>query len=66
MAMREQSVKVITDHGPLGWVFFMAWLGAVVYFYQLQPGLWGLILAIIKGAAWPGFVVYHALRLVGA
>jgi len=57
--------KVVYDHGPLGWVFFTAWIGAVVYFYMQDPGFWGFILAILKAIVWPAFLVYNGLNALG-
>ena len=65
MASKEKTVKVINDHGPMGWVFFVAWVGAVVYFYQQDPGFIGFFAALIKGAVWPAFLVYETLGLLG-
>ena len=66
MASKGQTVRVINQHGPMGWVLFMAWVGSVVYFYQQDPGFWGFVLAILKGVVWPAFVLYHALALLHA
>lgn len=63
MAKYERT-KVIYDHGPMGWVLFMAYIGAAVYFYQLDPGFWGFFLALLKAAVWPAFVLYEVLRLL--
>lgn len=65
MASKEQTVKVINAHGPMGWVLFMAWVGAAIYFYQQDPGFWGLILAVLKAAVWPAYVLYYGLGMMG-
>jgi hypothetical protein len=61
---RNERIKVMSDHGPLGWVLFMAYIGAAVYFYQLDPGFWGFFLALLKAAVWPAFVLYEVLKLL--
>ena len=61
----ERIVKVVTDNGPLMWAFFAAYIGAVVYFFQLDQTFWGLVLALIKAAFWPAFVVFEALTALG-
>jgi len=58
-------VKVVNDHGPLGWVMFTAYIGAAVYFYQLDPTFWGFFLALIKAIFWPAFVVYSGMGALG-
>ncbi len=61
----EKIVKVVSDTGPLGWVFFTAYIGAVVYFFQQDSTFWGFILALLKAAVWPAFVVFEALSGFG-
>jgi hypothetical protein len=63
--MARHDKSTVVKEGPLGWVFFTAYIGAVVHFYQTDPGFWGLILALLKGLVWPAYVVYEALRALG-
>lgn len=65
MAKNERIVKVVTDQGPLAWILFAAYLGAAVYFFQLDQTVWGFILALIKAAFWPAFLVFEALSAFG-
>jgi len=66
MAHRDEKiVKVVTDQGPMGWVMFAAWVGAVVYFFQLDQTFWGFVLALLKAAVWPAYVLFHVLGLLG-
>ncbi len=59
--------KVVVDHGPLGFVFFMAYVGALVYFIEQTGGaFWPVILAFFQAAVWPAYVLYHVLALLGA
>ena len=62
MAKTENSlVKVTHQHGPQGFVFFVAYIGAVVYFFQQDPHFWGFILALLKAIVWPAVVLYHIM-----
>lgn len=58
-------VKVVSDQGPLGWIFVTAYIGAVIYFFQLDLTFWGFILALIKAAFWPAYVLYDVLKMLG-
>ncbi len=49
----DRFIKVVTDNGAWGWVLFAAYIGAVVYFFQIDPTFWGFLLALIKAAFWP-------------
>lgn len=63
---KETTKKVIVDNGPLGFIFFMAWLGALVYFVQQSSGFGEFLLAILQSIVWPAYVVYYGLGLLGA
>ncbi len=62
----KKSVKVI-NQAPVGFVFFLAFIGAAIYFIQhTTGGFWEVILALLKAIIWPVFVMYHVLQLLGA
>ena len=65
MARNQKVIKVVNDHGPMGWVLFMAYIGAAVYFFQQNETFWGFILALLKAAVWPAYVVHEVLKLLG-
>lgn len=60
----NQLVKITHEHGPSGFVMFVAYIGAVIYFFQQQPDFWGFILALLKAIVWPAFVLYYVLELL--
>jgi hypothetical protein len=62
---REKSVKVI-NQGSFGGIYLVTYIGAAVYFLDQAHGFWASLGALIEAAVWPGFVVYHALALLGA
>ena len=64
MFKSDKATRAV-DSGQLGWFMFMAYIGAAVYFYQLDPTFWGLILALLKAIVWPAFVIYEALGALG-
>ncbi len=60
------SNKII--HNTVSWGFpsFLAYIGAAVYFVaQTSGGFWVVVLALLKAAVWPAYVVYHVLRVLG-
>lgn len=61
----EKIIKVVTDQGPLAWLAFTAYIGAVVYFFQLDMTFWGFVLALIKAAFWPAYVLFEMLLSLG-
>lgn len=62
--MSDKTVKVINKGGPMGFVMFAAWLGALVYFVQQSVGFGGFLLAVLKSLIWPAFVLHRALELL--
>lgn len=65
MVKKAQIKKASKDSiGPLGWVLFTAWVGALVYFVQNSDGFGGLIVAILKSIVWPAYVIHAVLGLL--
>lgn len=62
----KNTVKIINQHGPTGFVMFVAFIGAFIYFLQGTHNFGDVIVAFFKAIVWPGFVVYHGLLLLGA
>ncbi len=44
-------------------IYFLGFIGAVIYYIQVASGFWATVLAILKAFVWPVFVVYHILGL---
>lgn len=64
--MKENAKKVrAANGGPLGVVLFIAYIGAVVYFWLQANGFWGHVWVFFKAIAWPGILVYQAMRHLG-
>ena len=55
---------MMSKQGPLGYVFFMAWIGALVYFVQLSEGFGGFLLAFLKSIVWPAYVLHAVLGVL--
>lgn len=61
---KQATVKVINEQGPMGFVMFAAWMGAVVYFVGRVDGFWNIIVAFFKACVWPAYVLYHVLQVL--
>lgn len=59
-----KNVKTVTQGAPTGYILFVAFIGAAIYFIKLSAGFWGFVLAILKAAVWPAFVLYEVLRIL--
>jgi len=63
----KKTIKVtnkVNTGGQMGFVLFVSWVGAVVYFVQRSEGFWGFILAVLKSFVWPAYVVHAVLGLL--
>lgn len=54
--------KSAADHGPMGYVLFMAWVGALVFFIGRVDGFWNIIVGFLQACVWPAYVVYYGLQ----
>lgn len=63
---KEDRVKVINQYGPSGFVAFVAWVGAFVYFLQGTKDFGDVLWAFVQACVWPGILVYHVLQSLGA
>ncbi len=62
---KRTTKKVVNNSaGPTGFVFFAAWIGALVYFVQQSNGFWGFIAAFLKSIVWPAYVIHAVLGLL--
>lgn len=49
-----------------GAVYGLGFIGAAVYYISTATGFWMGVLGILKAIVWPGFLVYEALKALGA
>lgn len=64
--VERERVKVI-ERGAGGFVFFLAYIGAAIYFIQNSPGGFGdVLLGLLQAAVWPVYVIYNVLVVLGA
>ena len=59
---KDKKIKV---DNPWGWVLFVAYFGALIYFLDRNVGFWGNLLAFLQAAVWPAYVMHHVLVLLG-
>lgn len=64
MGKNDKVAKAVNEQGAIGWFMFLAYLGAVAYFFNLDPTFGGFIVALIKAIVWPAFVIYEVLGLL--
>lgn len=56
----------IQQHASGNPVYGMGLIGALVYYLSHATGFWMGALGVLKAILWPGFLVYEALKTLGA
>lgn len=47
-------------------VWFLGFVGALIYYLHVHSGSFGLVIAaLFKAVLWPAFLVYHLLQFLG-
>lgn len=63
--INKSLVTINKTDGAAGFVLFMAWVGALVYFVQRSEGFGGFIVAVLKACIWPAYLIHRAFELLG-
>ncbi len=58
--------KEIQQHAPSGAVYGLGFIGALIYYISHATGFWVGVVGFLKALVWPAFLVYEALRMLGA
>ena len=51
---------------PSGVIYGLGLIGAAIYYISQAAGFWAGVLGFLKALVWPVFLVYEALRYLGA
>jgi hypothetical protein len=54
--------RKMADNGMMGGIFFMAFVGAAIYFIQHATTFWGGVLGFFKAIFWPAVLIYKLLE----
>ncbi|MBP6575027.1 MAG: hypothetical protein KA230_11290 [Flavobacteriales bacterium] len=58
--------KEIQQHAPSSAVYGLGFIGALIYYISHATGFWVGVVGFLKALVWPAFLVYEALRTLGA
>lgn len=56
--------KVVNNNGAFGGIYFLAFIGALVYFLQQAGSFWEVVVGFAKAIFWPAVVMYEVLSLL--
>lgn len=51
---------------PNGAIYGLGFIGALIYYISTATSFWTGFLGVLKAILWPAFLVYEALKLLGA
>jgi hypothetical protein len=52
--------------GAVGFVLFLGFIGAAVYFVNQVDGFWNIVVALQKAIVWPAVLIYNLLQSFSA
>ncbi len=58
--------KVVRHSNSGNAVYGLGLIGAAVYYIMQATGFWMGVLGFLKALVWPAFLVYEALKALGA
>ena len=58
--------KDVQSNAPASAVYGVGIIGAVIYYISVATGIWVGVLGVLKALVWPAFLVYEALKALGA
>ena len=54
------------NHYTSGAVYGLGFIGAAIYYISVATGFWVGVLGFLKAIIWPVFLIYEALKSLGA
>lgn len=62
---KHYKKRKVVQHGGAGGVWFLGFIGALVYYIHFHSGtFWLVVLAVLKAIVWPAYIVYYLLRFM--
>jgi hypothetical protein len=55
----------VKDQGCGGCGYFLAFIGAAVYYISTATGFWCGVWGVIKALLWPAFLIFELLKFLG-
>lgn len=58
--------KDVQKNAPASAVYGIGFIGAAIYYISIATSFWVGVLGFLKALVWPAFLVYEALKSLGA
>lgn len=63
---KKEKMKCKCGMNCGGGAYFLGFLGAAIYYISTASGFWMGVLGVLKAIIWPAFLVFEALKYLGA
>jgi hypothetical protein len=64
--MNSMSETIVPQNHTSNAVYGLGFIGAAIYYVMQATTFWMGVVGILKAIVWPAFLVYDALRQLGA
>ncbi len=58
----NKSKKINSNHGTSSALYFVGFIGSLVYWMQAAVGFGAVVTGILKSMVWPAYIVYKLLE----
>ena len=58
----KNNKKVSSTHGTAGSLYFVGFIGSLIYWLQAAVGFGAVITAFLKSLVWPAYIIYKLLE----
>ena len=63
---KKTKISDCKNFGNGACIYGVGFVGAVVYYISTATGFWNGVLGVLKALVWPAFLVFEALKFMGA
>lgn len=63
--LKEQGCCNNGYNAPMGFVYSLGFIGAIVYYLSTATSFWMGVLGVLKALVWPAFLTYEVFKFLG-
>jgi len=63
--MKKKKCRIDDKCGAGGAIYFLGFVGALVYYISIATGFWNGVWGVIKALLWPAFLMYQLFGFLG-
>jgi hypothetical protein len=59
-----KSTKIVYKNVHTGGLYFITYIGTLVYFLNNADGFWEVVLSFLQALVWPALLVYRVFQIL--